>query len=135
MICKFCEIVDKKTEDYVIWEDENFLLLLDINPAKQGHCMLIPKEHIDNIFDMQRDLYDKLFRTAKKLEKPLREATNAKRIGMIIVGFNVPHAHLHLVPLHKPNELFDPRLFSKGKHEELVDIQNKIKTEIRKFNL
>jgi len=132
--CRFCDIVNGKAPDYKFWEDENFIALLDINPAKPGHSMLIPKKHIDNIFDMETSLYDELFRAAKKLEKPLKQAMNAKRIGMTIVGFDVQHAHLHLVPLHKPNEMFNPKQFTKAKHEELLEIQEKIKKEIKKFS-
>ena len=131
MICRFCDIITGKIDDYKIWEDEKFIALLDTNPAKPEHCMLIPKKHIDNIFDMEKSLYDELFRTAKKLEKPLKQAMNAKRIGMTIVGFDVPHAHLHLVPLHKPNEMFDPKLFTRAKHKDLIKTLNKIKREFK----
>jgi len=135
MNCKFCDIVNKKKNDYIIWENNKFLAMLDINPAKPGHSMLIPKTHIDNIFDMEESLYNELFKAAKKLEKPLKQAMKAKRIGMAIVGFNVPHAHLHPVPLHKPKELFDPKLFAKAKHHDLIKTHNKIKKEINKLNL
>src|SRR3989344_1352372 len=121
--CKFCDIAQHKTEDWVIWENEKFMALLDVNPAKQGHCLLIPKEHNEYLFSMNEKLYTEFLKTAKRLSEPLRKATNAKKIGLIVVGFDVPHTHIHLVPLHKSGELFDPKLFSKAKPEELKEVQ------------
>jgi histidine triad (HIT) family protein len=128
--CIFCEIINGK-EDYKIWENENLIALLDINPAKKGHIMIIPKKHIGDIFDLEEPLFSELFQTAKKLEEPLKKAMDAKRIGMIIVGFAVPHAHLHLVPLHKSNELFDPSMFSRASPEELKETQGILKEHFK----
>lgn len=128
--CIFCDIAQHKREDYVVWEDEKFMAFLDINPANPGHCMLIPKNHVDYFFNLDDELYYGLFRTAKKLSEPLRLAMNAKRIGIAVVGFDVPHAHLHLVPLHGSNELFDPKKFTKATQEELKKTQNIIKQHI-----
>ena len=130
--CRFCDIIDGKVLDYKVWEDELFIALLDINPAKEGHLMLIPKKHVEDIFDLDDSLYQRLFSTAKRLSGPLKIATNAKRIGLVVVGFAVPHAHLHLVPLHKSNELFDPSLFKRAEPEELRTMQKKISEEIDK---
>lgn len=129
--CRFCQIAQKKVQDYVIWEDENFIAFLDINPANAGHCMLIPKEHTDYFFDLNDELYLELFKTAKKLSEPIRKAMNAKRIGIAVVGFDVPHAHLHLIPLHGSNELFDPRKFNKAKPDDLKNIQEKLKEALK----
>ena len=133
MNCKFCGIVNGKVRDYVLWEDNKFLLLLDINPRNPGHSLLIPKKHIDYFFDLDKDLYNELFLTAKRLERPLRKAMNAKRIGIAVVGFEVKHAHLHLVPLHSSNEMFDPLKLTKANAEELKVIQKKIKKHLRYF--
>ena len=125
--CRFCQIAQKKVQDYVIYEDENFMAFLDVNPAKAGHCMLIPKKHTDYFFDLDDDLYFGLFKTAKKLSEPIKKTMGAKRIGIAVVGFDVPHAHLHLIPLHGSNELFDPKKFTRAKPEELKEIQEKLK--------
>jgi len=129
--CRFCQIAQKKVQDFVFWEDEDFIAFLDANPAKPGHCMIIPKKHTDYFFDLDDELYLKLFKVAKKLSEPLRKAMDAKRIGLAVVGFDVPHAHLHLIPLHGSNELFDPKKFTRAKPEELKEIQNKL---IKEFN-
>src|SRR3989338_6058603 len=119
MSCRFCEIAQHKVSDYVIWEDGKFMALLDINPANPGHCMLIPKEHVDYFFDLPDSLYLELFKTAKRISEPLRKAMNAKRVGIAVSGFDVHHAHLHLVPLHGSNELFDPSKFHRSNQKEL----------------
>ena len=125
--CRFCQIAQKKVQDYIIWEDKDFIVLLDANPAKPGHCMIIPKKHTDYFFYLDDELYLKLFKIAKRLSEPLRKAMDAKRIGIAVVGFDVPHAHLHLIPLHGSNELFDHKKFTKAKPEELKNIQEKLK--------
>ncbi|OGJ16084.1 hypothetical protein A3K73_05695 [Candidatus Pacearchaeota archaeon RBG_13_36_9] len=125
--CRFCQIAQKKVQDYVIWEDKNFIAFLDVNPVKSGHCMLIPKRHTDYFFDLDDELYLGLFKTAKKLSEPIRKVIGAKRIGITVVGFDVPHAHLHLIPLQGSNELFDPKKFRKAKPDELRYIQEKLK--------
>ena len=131
--CKFCDIAQHKTEDWIILDDEKFMAFLDINPAKQGHCLLIPKKHTEYLFDMNERLYIELLKTAKKLSEPLRKATNAKKIGLIVMGFDIPHAHIHLVPLHRSGELFDSKLFLKATPEELKEIQEKIKESLRNY--
>ncbi len=128
--CKFCDIIEGKITDYKLWENEEFIFFLDINPAKPGHSMLIPKVHIDYFFDLDEDTYLKLFKIAKILSEPLKKDTNAERIGIAVVGFNIPHAHLHLIPLHGSNELFDPKSFTKAKPEELKEMQERIKQYI-----
>lgn len=131
--CRFCDIVNRKVSDYIIWEDEKFIAFLDSSPANPGHCMLIPKKHFDYFFDMDDELYQELFMTAKKLAEPLRKITNAKRIGIAVLGFSMPHAHLHLIPLHGPDELFDEGKLAKQTHEELQKTQNNLKEALKKI--
>ena len=130
--CRFCDIIKGDIEDYKVWENKNFIALLDISPANPGHFMLIPKQHISDVFDLDSELYNELFSLAKRFRKPLQNITNAKRVGIAVVGFAVPHAHLHLVPLHKSNELFDPKSFKKADIEDLKSMQNKLAKELDK---
>ena len=127
--CNFCEIVQGR-EDYVIWEDEHFMLILDTMPAKRGSSMVIPKKHVDYIFDLDDSLYTKLFSTVKQLSVYLKKVTHAKRIGIVVFGFEVPHVHIHLIPLHKGNELFNQSLFKKASDEELKELRAIIQQEI-----
>lgn len=132
--CKFCDIAQRKVEDYSIWENERFISFLDMNFANPGHCMLIPKEHTDYFFDLEDELYHELFHIARTLSVPLKKATNAKKIGIAVVGFDVPHAHLHLIPLHGSNELFDQTRFTKGSPKELEAMRSLLIRHIGEMN-
>ena len=105
MECVFCQIINGKIEAMKIWENDQFILLLDRKPINRGHVMLIPKTHIENVFNMPEPAYNALFRTAKDVAPILQELTQAKRIGLAIEGFGVPHVHVHLVPVNKGNQL------------------------------
>lgn len=130
--CIFCKIAKGEIDSAKIYEDENYLAFLDSNPVNPGHTLLIPKEHVDHIFGINEPLYSGIFKTAKKLSKPIRNAVKSKRIGMSIEGFGVPHAHIHLIPINNVNEI-DPHRAKEAKAEELQEISEKIKLEIKKL--
>ena len=130
MDCIFCKITDGTIPSKKIWEDDQFLAFLDINPITSGHTLLIPKKHIDNIFDLDAATYSGLFDTAKKISNTITKAMHAKRMGMMVEGFLVPHAHLHLIPLKKASEFSSAR----AKHvssEELDFVVEKIRNELK----
>ncbi len=122
MGCTFCDIINRTREDYILWENNEFIVLPNIQTRVPGTCMLIPKKHIDYLFDMPDDLYGKFFTTAKQLEPALKEAMGAKRIGLLLSGFEIPHAHLFMIPLEKHGDHQKER--KKLSKEELVQIQN-----------
>ncbi|MEK6958564.1 MAG: HIT domain-containing protein, partial [archaeon] len=93
--------------------------------------MIIPKHHVDYFYDLPGDEYQEIFELAKKLERPLRNATGAKKIGLVVEGFAVPHAHLHLVPLHKSNDI-DPCKAKPGVSHEMKIMAEKIRFELGK---
>jgi len=105
MKCLFCEIVKGDQPALKVWENDDFLVFLDIKPINPGHLLLIPKQHSDDIFSLPDPLYDEMFKVAKKVSNTLREAVESKRVGLAIEGFGVPHAHIHLVPVNQGNEL------------------------------
>lgn len=127
--CIFCKIINGEIESHKVFENENFIAFLDINPVNPGHLDIIPKEHHSYIFDMPEGLYKQLFDIAKKLSLPLQKVTKAKRIGIIVEGFGVDHVHLHLVPINKGNEL-DPHRAKKATYEELVGMSRLIKNSL-----
>jgi histidine triad (HIT) family protein len=129
--CIFCDIVQKQLPAAVIWEDERYLAFLDIKAIKPGHTLLIPKKHVDYFFDLDELDYRLLFDVARLLANHLRIAMDAKKIGIAVKGFQVPHAHLHLVPLYKSGEL-DFRLRESPAYEELERIARKIRIEIER---
>lgn len=105
MKCSFCQIICGKIEGMKIWENNDFLLMLDRKPINRGHVLLMPKRHFENVFDMPDLLYEDLFRTAKRIAPILQNLVNAKRISLAIEGFGIPHVHMHLVPVNKGNQL------------------------------
>ncbi|MFH0738158.1 MAG: HIT family protein [Candidatus Micrarchaeota archaeon] len=127
--CIFCKIAQGEIPCSRIWEDERFIAFLDINPVNPGHTLLIPKTHTDNVFDIDEENYSNLFLAAKLLSKPLQKALGAKRVGIIIEGFLVHHAHIHLIPLNHGNELDFSRA-RKASPEELAETARKIKQHL-----
>jgi len=127
--CIFCKIAEGVEPAHKIWESNEFLAFLSIHPCNPGHTCLIPKSHIDYVFDLEEPLYSRLFQTAQHLAGPLREATDAVRIGFAVEGFSVPHVHLHLVPLYHLAEL-DPHRHIKQSQEELAEMAKKIKRKM-----
>ncbi len=127
--CIFCKIIAGDIPGEKIWEDGDFFAFLDINPMNPGHTLLIPKTHHEYLFEMEDSLYSKMFEAAKKLSKPIKNAMGAKKIGVVVEGFLVPHAHIHLVPLHTGGELSFGRS-KKATPEELKETAEKIKKEM-----
>lgn len=100
----FTKIVNGEIPCYKIAEDDNFLAFLDVNPNTQGHTLCIPKKEIDKIFEIEDDLYLGLMAFAKKIAIALEKAVPCKRVGMTVIGLEVPHAHVHLIPLNKMDD-------------------------------
>jgi histidine triad (HIT) family protein len=100
----FSKIAKGEIPSYKVAEDERYFAFLDIHPLAEGHTLVIPKEPIDYIFDIEDDLYQGLFRFAKKVALALEKTVPCKRIGIAVIGLEVPHAHIHLVPL---NSIYD----------------------------
>ena len=101
----FTKIINGEIPCYKIAEDENFLAFLDVNPNAKGHTLCIPKQEINKIFDMEEDLYIGLMQFSKKIAVALEKTVPCKRIGMAVVGLEVPHAHVHLIPLNEMDEM------------------------------
>jgi histidine triad (HIT) family protein len=118
----FTKIVNGEIPCYKIAEDDNFLAFLDVNPNAIGHTLCIPKQEIDKIFDLDDALFLGLMQFSKKIAIALEKAVPCKRIGMSVIGLEVPHAHVHLIPLNKMDEMrFQNKVrLSKEEFEDLV---------------
>ncbi len=101
----FTKIVNGEIPCYKIAEDEKYLAFLDVNPNAIGHTLCIPKQEIDKIFDLDDALYLGLMHFSKKIAIALEKAVPCKRIGMSVIGLEVPHAHVHLIPLNAMDEI------------------------------
>lgn len=101
----FTKIVNREIPCYKIAEDADFLAFLDVNPNAKGHTLCIPKQEINKLFDIEDDLYLGLMAFSKKIAVALEKTVPCKRIGMSVVGLEVPHAHVHLIPLNEMDEM------------------------------
>lgn len=101
----FNKIVNGEIPCYKIAEDANFLAFLDVNPNAKGHTLCIPKQEIDKIFDMEDGLYLGLMQFSKKIAAAIEKTVPCKRVGMAVIGLEVPHAHVHLIPLNEMDEM------------------------------
>ena len=101
----FSGIIAGEIPCYKIAEDDDFLAFLDVNPNAKGHTLCIPKQEINKIFDIEDDLYLKLMLFSKKVAVALEKTVACKRIGMAVIGLEVPHAHVHLIPLNHMDEM------------------------------
>lgn len=101
----FTKIVNGEIPCYKVAEDENFLAFLDVNPNAKGHTLCIPKKEINKIFDIEDDLYLGLMAFSKKVAIALEKTVACKRVGMAVIGLEVSHAHVHLIPLNEMDEM------------------------------
>lgn len=107
--CIFCKIIEGDIPCHKIYEDELSLAFLDLNPINPGHTLLIPKKHQDHLWDLDSETYHYLFETAKKIQRALSLTYSPPRVGIIVEGFGVPHAHLHITPLYAGDDLKKPQ--------------------------
>ena len=120
MASLFSKIVAGEIPCYKIAEDENFLAFLDIMPLAIGHTLVIPKKEIDYIFDIENEQYVQLWQFAQKVAKAIGTAIPCKRVGVAVIGLEVPHAHIHLVPLNKVGDINFERSKLTPTNEEMI---------------
>ncbi|NLB67824.1 MAG: HIT family protein [Bacteroidales bacterium] len=101
----FTRIVNGEIPSYKVAEDDRFYAFLDINPLAEGHTLVIPKVEVDYIFDLDQETYQSLFAFARKVAIAQKSVIPCKRIGMAVLGMEVPHTHIHLVPLNSEGDL------------------------------
>lgn len=121
----FTKIISGEIPSYKVAETEDYFAFLDINPNSKGHTLCIPKKEVNKIFDLDEDAYTRLMQFSRKVAIALEKAVPCERIGMTVIGLEVPHAHVHLIPLHTMD---DARFSNKQKlePEEFEAIANKI---------
>lgn len=101
----FTKIVNGEIPAYKVAEDDKYLAFLDVNPNAKGHTLCIPKQEINKIFDMEEDHYLGLMKFSRKVAKALEKSVDCKRVGVAVVGLEVPHVHVHLIPLNNMDEM------------------------------
>jgi histidine triad (HIT) family protein len=125
----FTKIISGEIPSHKIAENDKFLAFLDVFPLVQGHVLVIPKKETDYIFDIDDNDLSEMILFAKYVAKAVRKAVPCKRIGMSVIGLEVPHAHIHLVPMNTANDLNFTQEKLKPTQEELYEIAKKIRSE------
>ena len=127
----FSKIIAGEIPAYKIAEDDDFLAFLDINPLAKGHTLVIPKKEIDYIFDMEDPLYGELFVFAKKVAKGIKAVVPCDKVGMTVIGLEVPHAHIHLIPIHSIYDMDFSKPKLKFSPEQFTEIARQISEKIK----
>lgn len=102
--CIFCKIVSGEIPSFKIFENEDFLAFLEINPINIGHTLVIPKKHYETIYKMPDGEYSNLFSVVRLIAPRIAEATKAKKVGISVVGLDINHAHLHILPINNTSD-------------------------------
>jgi len=126
----FSKIVSGDIPAFKVAEDKNYVAFLDIFPLAKGHVLVIPKKETDYIFDLDSEEYLGLFNFAKKVAKAMDKVISCERIGVAVIGLEVPHAHIHLVPLHDVSDINFERPKLKFPDSEMKEIADLIKSAI-----
>ncbi len=122
----FSKIISGEVPCYKIAENDNFLAFLDISPLAKGHTLVIPKKEIDYIFDVEEDEYADLWLFAKQVAKKIKAKIDCTRIGVAVIGLEVAHAHIHLVPINKVSDIDFSKPKLKFSSNDMQDIANSI---------
>lgn len=126
MASLFTKMIEGEVPCHKLYEDERFLAFLDIKPINPGHALVIPKKEVDYIFDLEDDLLKDIMPVAKKVADAIRKSVSCKRIGIMVAGLEVPHTHIHLVPIHSVGDLNFSNA-SVATQEELTSVAEKIR--------
>ena len=126
----FSKIIQKEIPAEIIAENDQFIAFLDIMPLVHGHTLIVPKQEIDYIFDIENNQLSAMIVFAKSVAAAIRKSIPCKRIGMSVIGLEVPHAHIHLVPMHSADDLNFTRPKLKPTPAELADVAAKIRAAL-----
>lgn len=126
----FTRIINREIPGHIIAEDDRYIAFLDVMPLVHGHTLVVPKQEIDYIFDMDDETLAGLHVFAKKVAKAIKKAVPCKRIGVAVIGLEVPHTHVHLVPMNQVGDINFTQPKIKPSPEELAEVADKIRNEL-----
>jgi histidine triad (HIT) family protein len=119
----FSKIIAGEIPSYKIAENEKFLAFLDIFPLREGHVLVVPKKEVDNLFDLPAEYLQEMLLFAQPIAKAIEKAFNCNRCGISVIGLEVPHAHIHLIPINSANDLNFTQSKPKASDEMLKKVQ------------
>jgi len=122
----FSKIIAGEIPSYKIAENEKFFAFLDIFPLRQGHVLVVPKIEIDNLFDLPKDYLQEMLVFAQPIAKAIEKSFQCNRCGVSVIGLEIPHAHVHLIPINSSNDLNFTQHKAQASDEVLKKVQEKI---------
>lgn len=123
----FTKIINREIPAHIVAENDQFIAFLDINPLVPGHTLVVPKKEVDYIFDLDESDLSGLMNFSKTVAEAIRKTVPCLRIGVTVIGIEVPHCHIHLIPLNKMDDMNFSRRKMEPTNEELEEIAGKIK--------
>ena len=126
----FTKIINGEVPSYKIAEDNNYYAFLDISPLAKGHTLVVPKKEVDYIFNLDDDILAGLHVFSKKVAKAIESVIPCKRIGIAVIGLEVPHTHIHLIPINNVSDIDFSREKLKLSNTEFEEIANKIREKV-----
>ena len=130
----FSKIIAGEIPSYKIVENEKFFAFLDIFPLREGHVLVVPKTEVDNLFDLPDNYLQEMLLFARPIAKAIEKAFKCNRCGISVIGLEVPHAHIHLVPINSSNDLNFTQAKPKASDEKLKSVQEKILAALQNEN-
>lgn len=128
----FTRIINREIPGHIIAETDQYIAFLDITPLVMGHTLIVPKKEIDYIFDLEDNTLAGLMTFAKQVAHAIQAAIPCKRIGVSVIGLEVPHTHVHLVPMHSADDVNFTRTKLHPTQEELKEVATKIVAKLKK---
>lgn len=126
----FTKIINREIPGYIVAEDDNFIAFLDINPLVKGHTLVVPKQEVDYLFDLDDEILASLNVFSKKVARAIEKVVPCLRVGVCVIGLEVPHAHVHLIPLNSMGDINFSRPKLNLSKEELTSIAEKIGSQV-----
>lgn len=127
----FTKIIEREIPAHIVAEDDNYLAFLDINPLTEGHTLVIPKKEVDYIFDLDDDTLAGLHLFAKKVAAGIESVIKCERIGVTVMGLEVPHAHIHLIPMQTMDDMNFANMKLSPSKEEMAETARKISEAVK----
>jgi histidine triad (HIT) family protein len=122
----FTKIIDREIPGYIVAENDEAIAFLDINPLKHGHTLVVPKKEVDQLFDLDKETYQSLQSFAYEVAQAIAKAIPCVRVGVAVIGLEVPHAHIHLIPLDTMDDINFSRKKLNPSQQELLEVAQKI---------
>lgn len=122
----FTKIISREIPGHIVAEDDQYIAFLDISPLREGHTLVVPKEEVDYVFDLDHQTLAGLFSFSKRVAKAIEEAVKCNRIGVAVMGLEVPHAHVHLIPIDTMDDMNFANMKLSFSKEEMEKMAKKI---------